>query len=82
MSSAGRDRAWRAARVASTLLLALAIAMGMARAGFSYTDILHHYYTDVHLVDLGTLDFFRDEELQRGMGGGPERHQQRRIHPR
>lgn len=47
-------------------------AMGMARAGFSYTDILHHYYTDVHLVDLGTLDFFRDEELQRGMGGGPK----------
>lgn len=47
-------------------------AMGMARAGFSYTDILHHYYTDVHLVDLGTLDFFRDEEPLRGIGGGPK----------
>lgn len=36
-------------------------AMGMARAGRSYTDILHHYFTNVHLVDLSTLDFFRDE---------------------
>lgn len=36
-------------------------AMHMARAQRSYTDILHHYYTDVHLVDLTTLDFFREE---------------------
>ena len=36
-------------------------AMGMARAGYSYTDILHHYYAEVHLVDLSTIDFFRDE---------------------
>ncbi len=36
-------------------------SMRMARAGRSYTDILHHYYTDVHLVDLTTLDFFRDD---------------------
>lgn len=36
-------------------------SMRMAQSGFSYTDILHHYYTDVHLVDLGTLDFFRED---------------------
>ena len=36
-------------------------AMHMARAGMDYTHILHHYYTDVHLVDLSALDFFRDE---------------------
>jgi stage II sporulation protein D len=35
-------------------------SMRMARSGRSYMDILHHYFTDVHLVDLGTLDFFRD----------------------
>ena len=38
-------------------------AMHMALTGMSYTDILHHYYTDVHLVDLSALDFFRDESL-------------------
>lgn len=36
-------------------------SMRMAQSGFSYTDILHHYYSDVHLVDLATLDFFREE---------------------
>ncbi|HQW04436.1 MAG: SpoIID/LytB domain-containing protein [Flavobacteriales bacterium] len=36
-------------------------AMRMAMEGKVYTDILHHYYTDVHLVDLNTLDFFREE---------------------
>lgn len=48
-------------------------AMGMARAGRSYTDILHHYFANVHLVDLGTLDFFRDEgdSLRLGRGAGP-----------
>ena len=35
-------------------------AMHMSRIGSSYTDILHHYYTDVHLVDLSAIDFFRD----------------------
>ncbi len=30
--------------------------------GWSFTDILHHYFADVHLVDLGALDFFREEE--------------------
>lgn len=37
-------------------------AMRMARVGRNYTDILHHYYTGVHLVDLGTLEFFREED--------------------
>lgn len=47
-------------------------AMKMARAGKSYTDILHHYYTSVHLVDLTTLDFFRDDSLApNGGAGGP-----------
>lgn len=36
-------------------------AMHMARQGYSYTDILHHYFTNVHLVKLQNLDFFRDE---------------------
>lgn len=36
-------------------------AMNMARSGRSFVDILHHYYAEVHLVDLSTLDFFRDE---------------------
>lgn len=48
-------------------------AMRMARAGRSYTDILHHYFTDVHLVDITTLDFFRDEELDVPVvPGGPK----------
>ncbi|MEO7081477.1 MAG: SpoIID/LytB domain-containing protein [Flavobacteriales bacterium] len=38
-------------------------AMHMARGGYSYTDILHHYFTDVHLVKLQNLDFFRDDGL-------------------
>lgn len=38
-------------------------AMRMAQLGYRYTDILHHYYTDVHLVDLRTIDFFRDDDL-------------------
>jgi stage II sporulation protein D len=36
-------------------------AMRMAKAGRSYMDILHHYFTDVHLVELSTLDFFKEE---------------------
>ncbi|MBK8497883.1 MAG: hypothetical protein IPL52_03475 [Flavobacteriales bacterium] len=48
-------------------------AMAMARAGYSYTDILHHYYSSVHLVDLATLDFFRDDSaVPVGLGGGPK----------
>ena len=47
-------------------------AMAMARAHISYTDILHQYYRDVHLVDLSTLDFFREEmPAEVGNGGGP-----------
>jgi len=38
-------------------------AMRMARDGFSYTDILHHYFAKVHLVKLQNLDFFRDDGL-------------------
>lgn len=38
-------------------------AMHMARRGHSYTDILHHYFTDVHLIDLHAIDFFRDETM-------------------
>lgn len=41
-------------------------AMHMARQGRSYMDILRHYYTDVHLVDVNTLDFFRDEDPSTG----------------
>lgn len=48
-------------------------AMAMARAGHSYTAILHHFYSNVHLVDLGTLDFFRDDaQAPVGVGGGPK----------
>ncbi|MCC6839259.1 MAG: SpoIID/LytB domain-containing protein [Flavobacteriales bacterium] len=36
-------------------------AMHMARHGYSYSDILHHYFSSVHLVKLQNLDFFRDE---------------------
>ncbi|MBL8002048.1 MAG: SpoIID/LytB domain-containing protein [Flavobacteriales bacterium] len=37
-------------------------AMRMAEQGYPFTDILHHYFADVHLVDLGAIDFFRDGE--------------------
>lgn len=36
-------------------------AMKMALLGFSFTEILHYYYRDVHLVDLSVIDFFREE---------------------
>ena len=36
-------------------------AMRMARLGIPFTDILHQYFAEVHLVDLHTIDFFRDE---------------------
>lgn len=38
-------------------------AMHMARTGYSYSQILHHYFANVHLVKLQNLDFFRDEGL-------------------
>lgn len=36
-------------------------AMNMANLGYSYTDILHFYYKDVHLVDLAVIQFFKEE---------------------
>lgn len=35
-------------------------SMRMARSGRSYTDILHHYFANVHLVDLSMLEFLRE----------------------
>ncbi len=37
-------------------------AMRMAELGFTYNEIIHFYYKDVHLIQLGVIDFFRDEE--------------------
>ncbi|HNO04757.1 MAG TPA: SpoIID/LytB domain-containing protein [Flavobacteriales bacterium] len=36
-------------------------AMHMARLGIPFTDILHHYFAEVHLVDQGAIEFFKDE---------------------
>lgn len=36
-------------------------AMKMAATGISYPEILHFYYKNVHLIDMGALDFFREE---------------------
>lgn len=36
-------------------------AMKMAKTGFSYIDILHFYYKDVHMIHLESLDFFKAE---------------------
>ncbi|MBL7962238.1 MAG: SpoIID/LytB domain-containing protein [Flavobacteriales bacterium] len=36
-------------------------AMAMAGKGIPFTDILHHYYTSVHLIDLSNIAFFRDD---------------------
>jgi stage II sporulation protein D len=36
-------------------------AMRMAELGIPFTEILHHYFAEVHLVDLNSLAFFRDE---------------------
>ncbi len=36
-------------------------AMKMASSGYSYPDILHFYYKNVHLVSMEALDFFREE---------------------
>ena len=37
-------------------------AMNRARCGWDYRSILHHYYTNVHLIHLNSLDFFRFQE--------------------
>ena len=36
-------------------------AMRMAELGFSYIDILHFYYDDVHVIDLDAIEFFRTD---------------------
>jgi len=36
-------------------------AMRMADLGFSYVDILHFYYDDVHIINLEAIDFFRTD---------------------
>ena len=36
-------------------------AMRMSELKYTYKDILHFYYRNVHLVDLSVLDFFRQE---------------------
>lgn len=37
-------------------------AMGMAAKKLTYNQILHHYYTNVHLIHISTLDYFNDAE--------------------
>jgi stage II sporulation protein D (peptidoglycan lytic transglycosylase) len=34
-------------------------AMRMAKTGYSYIQILHFYYEDVHMINLESLDFFK-----------------------
>ncbi len=36
-------------------------AMNMTKLGYSFKDILVYYYKGVHLVDLASLEFFREE---------------------
>jgi stage II sporulation protein D len=36
-------------------------AMKMAKTGYSYIDILHFYYKNVHMINLESLDFFKAE---------------------
>ena len=35
-------------------------AMKMANIGYKYNEILQYYYTDIHLVNLSIIDFFKD----------------------
>lgn len=35
-------------------------AMRMSQVGFTYSDIIHHYYTEVHIIDLSVLNFFKE----------------------
>ena len=35
-------------------------AMRMSKLGYSYKDIIHFYYTDVHLIQRRMLWFFKD----------------------
>ncbi len=36
-------------------------AMKMAKTGHSYIDILHFYYSNVHMINLESLDFFKTD---------------------
>lgn len=36
-------------------------AMEMAAQGYNYSEILHFYYSGVHIIDLSALDFFKEE---------------------
>lgn len=36
-------------------------AMEMARLGYNYSEILHFYYSGVHIIDLSALDFFKED---------------------
>ena len=36
-------------------------AMQMASLGYNYSEILHFYYSGVHIIDLSALDFFRED---------------------
>ncbi len=36
-------------------------AMRMAKMGYSYIDILHFYYKDVHMINLESIDFFKQD---------------------
>jgi stage II sporulation protein D len=35
-------------------------AMRMSQVGFTYNDIVHFYYTGVHIIDLSVLNFFKE----------------------
>ncbi len=36
-------------------------AMRMAKLGYSFSEILHFYYKNVHMIDLNALDFFKQD---------------------
>jgi stage II sporulation protein D len=36
-------------------------AMRMATLGYSYSDIIHFYYKDVHLIPLRFIAFFKED---------------------
>lgn len=36
-------------------------AMRMAKLGYTYAQILHFYYKDVHMINLEAIDFFRQD---------------------
>lgn len=36
-------------------------AMRMAILGYTFSDILHYYYEDVHMINLKSLDFFKTD---------------------